>query len=93
MKRTEYSFGKIDFNGSRAVIPTETKGLKPRGFQLLCFLIPVLLNVGASYLHNSNTFKLKSLAIFWMTGRLSSGNLAVFFMISHSRLFVITSKH
>lgn len=25
MKRTEYSFGKIDFNGSRAVIPTEGK--------------------------------------------------------------------
>ena len=23
MKRTEYSFGKIDFNGSRAVIPTK----------------------------------------------------------------------
>lgn len=27
MKRTEYSFGKIDFNGSRAVIPTERKRL------------------------------------------------------------------
>ena len=26
MKRTEYSFGKIDFNGSRAVIPTKQKG-------------------------------------------------------------------
>ena len=25
MKRTEYSFGKIDFNGSRAVIPTKRK--------------------------------------------------------------------
>ena len=25
MKRTEYSFGKIDFNGSRAVIPTNHK--------------------------------------------------------------------
>ena len=25
MKRTEYSFGKIDFNGSRAVIPTERR--------------------------------------------------------------------
>ena len=25
MKRTEYSFGKIDFNGSRAVIPTKKK--------------------------------------------------------------------
>ena len=25
MKRTEYSFGKIDFNESRAVIPTKQK--------------------------------------------------------------------
>ncbi|MBO4812245.1 MAG: hypothetical protein J5552_11920 [Prevotella sp.] len=27
MKRTEYSFGKIDFNGSRAVIPTKVREL------------------------------------------------------------------
>ena len=37
MKRTEYSFGKIDFNGSRAVIPTLKKKSKPLIFSSLDF--------------------------------------------------------
>ena len=35
MKRTEYSFGKIDFNGSRAVIPTS----KQEANTASCFFI------------------------------------------------------
>ena len=42
MKRTEYSFGKIDFNGSRAVIPTEgiAKKLKVNDLAILFLLFP-----------------------------------------------------
>ena len=49
MKRTEYSFGKIDFNGSRAVIPTERARESKDSLafffvlQLLCRLIMLVV--------------------------------------------------
>ena len=42
MKRTEYSFGKIDFNGSRAVIPTERKRLRINRFLVFFLFISFL---------------------------------------------------
>ena len=56
MKRTEYSFGKIDFNGSRAVIPTEkARESKDSLAFFFCITIVVQINNACCYQSQSGS--------------------------------------